>query len=99
MGFVLIQLQSIIQVEEKMRPLPNYMEKVRNDINQTMRDILLDWLVEVVEEYILVSNTLYLTVSYIDRFLSHHALNRNELQLFGVSCMLVASYAHEPHRI
>ncbi|CAL5374958.1 unnamed protein product [Camellia sinensis] len=64
---------SISQVEEKRRPLPNYMEKVQNNINQTMRDILLDWLVKVAEEYKLVSDTLYLILSYIDRFLSHHA--------------------------
>ncbi|THG19816.1 hypothetical protein TEA_018570 [Camellia sinensis var. sinensis] len=89
-----------LEVEEKRRPLPNYMEKVQNDINQTMRDILLDWLVEVAEEYKLVSDTLYLTVSYIDRFLSHHAVSKNKLQLLGVSCMLVASKYEEispPH--
>ncbi|KAI7988217.1 Cyclin-A3-1 [Camellia lanceoleosa] len=35
------------------------------------KDIPLDWLVEVAQEYKLVSDTLYLTVSYINRFLSH----------------------------
>ncbi|GMP82298.1 hypothetical protein CsSME_00036672 [Camellia sinensis var. sinensis] len=39
--------------------------------------------VEVAKEYKLVSDTLYLTVSYIDRFLSHHALSRNKFQLLG----------------
>ncbi|KAA3488762.1 Cyclin A3,1 [Gossypium australe] len=55
------------------------------DVSTNMRGILVDWLVEVAEEYKLVSDTLYITVSYIDRYLSLNALNRQRLQLFGVS--------------
>nr|XP_027106042.1 putative cyclin-A3-1 isoform X1 [Coffea arabica] len=83
-----------LEVEGNRRPLHNYMEKVQKDITPTMREILVDWLVEVVDEYKLVSDTLYLTVNYIDRFLSSHALSRTKLQLLGVSSMLVAAYAH-----
>lgn len=83
-------------MEEKRRPLPDYMESIQKDVKPTMREILVDWLVEVAEEYKLVSDTLYLTVSYIDRFLSSHPLRRNKLQLLGVSSMLVASYVCEP---
>lgn len=72
--------------------MSNYMEKVQNDVTPTMRMILVDWLVEVADEYKLVSDTLYLTVTFIDRFLSSHVLARNSLQLLGVSCMLAASY-------
>ncbi|KAL3621102.1 hypothetical protein CASFOL_036014 [Castilleja foliolosa] len=89
-----------MEVEVKRRPLFNYMEKVQEDINPAMRSILVDWLVEVAEEYKLVSDTLYLTVNYIDRYLSAHKLVRNKLQLLGVSCMLVASKYEEispPH--
>ncbi|KAF5930244.1 hypothetical protein HYC85_031117 [Camellia sinensis] len=50
-----------------------------------------NYMEKVAEEYKLVSDTLYLNVSYIDRFISHHAVSRNKLQLLGVSCMLVAS--------
>ncbi|OMO73970.1 hypothetical protein CCACVL1_17050 [Corchorus capsularis] len=60
-----------------------------------MREILIDWLMEVAEEYKLVSDTVYLTVSYIDRFLSSHSINRDKLQLLGVSCMLIASKYEE----
>jgi len=72
--------------------LSNYMEKVQNNVIPSMRTVLVDWLVEVTEEYKLVSDTLYLAVSYIDRFLSSHVLAMDKLQLLGVSCMLVASY-------
>lgn len=43
---------------------------MQRDINATMRGILVDWLVEVAEEYKLVPDTLFLSVAYIDRCLS-----------------------------
>lgn len=78
-------------MDPERRPLPDYIERVQTDINSNMRGILVDWLVEVAEEYKLVSDTLYLSVSYIDRFLSLNSLPRQKLQLLGVSAMLIAS--------
>ena len=80
-----------VQVEQRRRSRSDYIEAVQADVTAHMRSILVDWLVEVAEEYKLVSNTLYLTVSYIDRFLSANALNRQRLQLLDVFAMLVAS--------
>jgi cyclin A len=65
------------------------------DINNSMRAILVDWLVEVGEEYKLLPQTLYLTVSYIDRFLSAMSVLRGKLQLVGTACMLLASKFEE----
>ena len=70
----------------------NYMKAIQNDINESMRGILVDWLVEVAEEYKLVPDTLYLTVAYVDRFLSTKIVDRQRLQLLGVACMLVAAW-------
>lgn len=81
--------------ELKRRPATDFMEVVQQDINASMRGILVDWLVEVAEEYKLVPDTLYLTISYIDRFLSGNVVNRQRLQLLGVSCMLIASKYEE----
>ncbi|XP_057978797.1 putative cyclin-A3-1 isoform X1 [Malania oleifera] len=89
-----------MEMEAKRRPLPDYLEKVQRDVTANMRGVLVDWLVEVAEEYKLVSDTLYLSISYIDRFLSLNALNRQRLQLLGVSSMLIASKYEEispPH--
>jgi cyclin A len=80
-----------MESQAKRRPATDYIAAVQFDVSPNMRAILVDWLVEVAEEYKLVSDTLYLTVSYIDRFLSANALNRQRLQLLGVSAMLVAS--------
>nr|XP_029119507.1 cyclin-A2-1 isoform X2 [Elaeis guineensis] len=77
------------------RPSSNFMETSQRDITHGMRGILIDWLVEVSEEYRLVPDTLYLTVNIIDRFLSHNYIERQRLQLLGVTCMLIASKYEE----
>jgi cyclin A len=77
------------------RPNTRYMEEVQSDINPTMRGILVDWLVEVAEEYKLVPDTLFLSVAYIDRCLSAHVVQRAQLQLVGVTCMLIAAKYEE----
>ncbi|KAL2339747.1 hypothetical protein Fmac_007687 [Flemingia macrophylla] len=81
--------------EAKKRPSTDFMEKVQKDINPSMRAILIDWLVEVAEEYRLVPDTLYLTVNYIDRYLSGNLMNRQKLQLLGVASMMIASKYEE----
>ncbi|XP_060198286.1 cyclin-A1-4-like [Lycium barbarum] len=81
--------------EAKKRPSTDFMEKVQKDINPSMRAILIDWLVEVAEEYRLVPDTLYLTINYIDRYLSGNLMDRQRLQLLGVACMMIASKYEE----
>ncbi|XAR70921.1 hypothetical protein NMG60_11027963 [Bertholletia excelsa] len=77
------------------RPSVNYMERLQKDITPNMRGILIDWLVEVSEEYRLVPDTLFLTVNLIDRFLSQNQMEKQRLQLLGVTCMLIASKYEE----
>ncbi|KAF1883155.1 hypothetical protein Lal_00003338 [Lupinus albus] len=84
-----------MEVDPSKRPLADYVQKVQSDVNANMRGVLVDWLVEVAEEYNLVSDTLYFSVSYIDRFLSLNALSRQNMQLLGVSSMLLASKYEE----
>jgi cyclin-A len=68
------------QSDKNFKPKPDYMKK-QPDINDSMRTILVDWLVEVSEEYRLNSETLYLAVNYIDRFLSFMSVVRAKLQV------------------
>lgn len=74
---------------------PNYMESKQREINQQMRGILIDWLVEVAEEYKLKPETLHLAVNYIDRFLAKLPVQRGKLQLVGITCMLIAAKYEE----
>ncbi|KAG7037777.1 Cyclin-A3-4, partial [Cucurbita argyrosperma subsp. argyrosperma] len=89
-----------METDPRRRPLPDYIGRVQKDISANMRGILVDWLVEVAKEYKLVSDTLYLSISYVDRYLSLNAISRQKLQLLGVSAMLIASKYEEispPH--
>ncbi|EDS26405.1 cyclin a [Culex quinquefasciatus] len=69
--------------------------KKQPDINQSMRTILVDWLVEVCEEYRLQNETLCLAISYIDRFLSFMSVVRAKLQLVGTAAMFIAAKYEE----
>lgn len=80
--------------EVKHLPKSNYMAK-QGDITHAMRSILIDWLVEVGEEYKLQTETLHLAINYIDRFLSYMAVQRSKLQLVGAACMFIAAKYEE----
>lgn len=82
-------------MELDRRPSVNYMETLQREITPRMRGVLIDWLVEVSEEYRLVPDTLYLTVNIVDRFLSQNHIEKQSLQLLGVTCMLIASKYEE----
>ena len=64
-------------------------------INERMRSILIDWLVEVHLKFKLVPETLYLTVNLIDRYLEKSEVSRPKLQLVGVTALLIASKYEE----
>jgi hypothetical protein len=87
-------LQYMRKMEQEFRPKSNYMKK-QQDINSSMRSILVDWLVEVSEEYKLNVETLYLAVNYTDRFLSQMSVLRGKLQLVGTASMYIASKYEE----
>ena len=69
----------------------NYMEDKQNDINDKMRVILLDWMVDLHEKYKLVPETYYLSVNILDRYLSKKCISRSKLQLLGITSMFIAS--------
>lgn len=79
-----------LNLQVKCKPKVGYMKK-QPDITNNMRAILVDWLVEVGEEYKLQNETLHLAVNYIDRFLSSMSVLRGKLQLVGTAAMLLAS--------
>jgi len=72
----------------------HYMEN-QPDINDKMRSILIDWLVEVHLKFRLMPETLFLTVQIIDRYLTGNRVTRKNLQLVGVTAMLIASKYEE----
>lgn len=80
--------------EQSTSVRPVYMES-QPHINERMRSILVDWLVEVHLKFKLVPETLYLTINIIDRFLVNVQVTRPKLQLVGVTALLIASKYEE----
>ncbi|CAG5123583.1 unnamed protein product [Candidula unifasciata] len=82
------------RVECAYWPDKSYMSR-QCDVTTSMRNILVDWLVEVGEEYKLQRETLFLAVNYIDRFLSVVGVFRPKLQLVGAASMFIAAKYEE----
>ena len=76
---------------------PGYMETQRH-VNQTMRSILVDWLIEVHLSFDFVPETLFLAVNLVDRYLERAQVSCDKLQLAGISCFFVASKYEEINR-
>lgn len=65
------------------------------EITVNMRSILVDWMIEVAEEYSLQPETLFLSVAYVDMCLHRLSICRAELQLLGVTCIFIAAKYEE----
>ena len=83
--------------ENKLLVDPNYLKNKQKALNQKMRAILIDWIVDVHKKYKLKPETLYLTVNIIDRFLSKQTVTTVKLQLVGVVSLLIASKYEDIH--
>ena len=82
-------IEYLLSLEQEKRINPDYM-KVQKDINEKMRIILIDWLVEVHLKFKLLPETLFLTINWIDRYLQKNQTQRDKLQLIAVSSLLIA---------
>ena len=78
----------------KYSPKIGYME-MQSDINEQMRAILIDWLVEVHYRFRLKSETLFQTVWIIDTYLSMVQITRAKLQLLGIASLLISCKSQE----
>jgi hypothetical protein len=65
------------------------------EINQKMRAILLDWLVDVHLRFNLRDETLFLSQFIIDSYIVNNQVQRSQLQLLGITAMLIASKYEE----
>jgi cyclin A len=82
--------------EMKNRPSTTYIgPQLQRNMNARMRAILISWLVEVAQEYTQQTSTMWIGISLVDRCLSKFILPRNQLQLLGCACMMLASKNEE----
>lgn len=77
-------------MEAHHQPLQNYME-MQKEVTPHMRGILVNWLIEVHQKFDLMQETLYLMVTLLDKYLSLVSIKKNEMQLVGLTSLLLAS--------
>ena len=81
--------------EQEFR-VPDYMES-QHHIDEAMRRILVDWLVQVQIACELNHETLYTAVKMVDMYLAKEQVKREDLQLIGAVACLVASKVEESY--
>ena len=96
-GEYMNEIYSNLLLDEKnlnLKPKLGYMQN-QQDINEQMRAILIDWLVEVHYRFHLKDETLYQTVWIIDAYLSMFPILRAKLQLLGIAALLISCKVQE----
>ena len=69
--------------------------KKQRDINEKMRGILIDWMIDVHYRLRLVPRALYLSVNIVDRYLAKVPTLRSHLQVVGVTALFIAAKFEE----
>lgn len=82
------------ELEYKLVPDPNYMEH-QDELKWEMRSVLIDWVVQVHNRFNLLPETLFLTINYIDRFLSKRKVSLSRFQLVGAVALFIAAKYEE----
>lgn len=82
-------------MRERMYPRDGAYLEVQSEVTERMRQILIDWLIDVNLKFKLHPETFYLAVDIIDRFLSKRQVTRAQLQLVGITGVLIAAKHEE----
>lgn len=86
----------LISLEESYRPDPNNLASSQPNITEEMREILIDWMMEVSNGFGLARETLHFSVNYVDRYLcAVPNVKKNQLQLIGVTALFLAAKYEE----
>lgn len=75
-------------------PNPDYMDG-QNEITWSMRQTLVDWLLQVHLRWHMLPETLWIAINIVDRFLTRRVVSLVKLQLVGVTAMFIAAKYEE----
>ena len=83
---------NLLKEEERgIEPKPDYTYmKRQKEINDKMRSILVDWIIDVHFKFGFTDETLFMTISIIDRYLSVTQITRTNFQLLGITALMIA---------
>lgn len=69
--------------------------KIQTEVHEKMRECLIDWLVEIHRKFKLLPETLYMTVSLIDRVFAKEKIQKSKLQCLGLASLFIAGKYEE----
>lgn len=75
-------------------PDSDYMDR-QAELTWAMRELLMDWLIEVHAKFRLLPETLLISVNLIDRFLSQRVVSLEKLQLVGLTSLFISAKYEE----
>ena len=76
-------------IELNPKPICTYM-KNQKEINDQMRSILVDWIIDVHHKFGFTDETLFMTILIIDRYCSIEQVTRIKYQCLGITALMIA---------
>ena len=87
----IIYYNLLAEEEKGIEPKADYTYmKRQKEINDKMRSILVDWIIDVHFKFGFTDETLFMTISIIDRYLSVNQITRSNFQLLGITALMIA---------
>ena len=89
-------LHNLLKEEKENKiKIDSFYFKNQPEINEKMRAILIDWLIDVNNKFCFKEETLYIAINIIDTYLSIKKIKRCNLQLLGVTAFFIACKQNE----
>ena len=90
--YINIIYRNLLMEEEKdLSSMPKYeIIKSQKEINEQMRCILVDWIIDVHYKFGFTDETLFMSILIIDRYISIRHISRIRFQLLGITAMMLA---------
>lgn len=84
----------VFELQATTMPNGSYMD-TQNEIDWTLRGVLVDWLIDTHSKFRMLPETLFLALNVVDRFLTNRTITLNKLQLVGLTAMFLAAKYEE----
>ena len=89
------RIREFLQKRDRFQKIDQKFISNQEDINSKMRSILVDWLVDVSVKFKFNEITLFSAICLLDKFLQTKQVQRNRLQLLGITCLMIVSKFEE----
>jgi G2/mitotic-specific cyclin-B, other len=84
-----------MQLHESLtKPDPFYMKR-QPQVNENIRAVLVDWIIDVHAKFKLLPETLFIAVNLIDRYMSIKNIDKDSVQLLGVTALFISAKYEE----